>query len=181
MNCHQGSVPAYYINVQKVSDIQAALKFAKQHSIPLNVKNSGHDYKGRSSAPGSLSVWTYNIQPKMELLHNFQPAGCSAPSGKNAVTIGAGEGFAGVYAFGEANNVTVVGGSARTVGISGGWINGGGHGALSNTLGLGVDNVLQMKTVLPNGTFVTANACQNQDLFFALRGGGGSTFGESTH
>jgi FAD/FMN-containing dehydrogenase len=40
-----------------------------------------------------------------------------------------------------------------------------------------VDNALQIRTVLPNGTYVTANACQNQDLWFALRGGGGSTFG----
>lgn len=83
----------------------------------------------------------------------------------------------GVYEFAEANNITVVGGSSRTVGPVGGWISGGGHGALSNTLGLGVDNVMEIKTVLPNGTYVTANRCQNQDLFFALRGGGGSTFG----
>lgn len=91
--------------------------------------------------------------------------------------MGAGQGFAGVYEFAEANNVTIVGGSSRTVGATGGWIAGGGHGALSNTLGLGVDNVLQIKAVLPNGTYVTANRCQNQDIFYALRGGGGSTFG----
>lgn len=46
---------------------------------------------------------------------------------------------------------------------------------MSNTLGLGVDNVMQIKAVLPNGTLVTANQCQNQDMWFALRGGGGST------
>ncbi|KAL7820127.1 hypothetical protein V8C26DRAFT_427512 [Trichoderma gracile] len=39
---------------------------------------------------------------------------------------------------------------------------------------------MQMKVVLPNGTLVTANRCQNQDLFFALRGGGGGTFGVVT-
>lgn len=54
---------------------------------------------------------------------------------------------------------------------------GGGHSFASNTYGLGVDNVEQMRVVLPNGTYVTANRCQNQDMFFALRGGGGGTFG----
>ena len=44
-------------------------------------------------------------------------------------------------------------------------------------LGLGVDNAQQFKVVLPNGTYVTSNRYVNQDLFFALRGGGGGTFG----
>lgn len=57
---------------------------------------------------------------------------------------------------------------------------GGGHGIFSPRFGLGVDNVIQMKVVLPNGTFVTTNRCQNQDIFFALRGGGGGTFGVVT-
>ena len=47
----------------------------------------------------------------------------------------------------------------------------------NDSTGLGVDNVQQLQAVLPNGTYVTANRCQNQDIFFALRGGGGGTFG----
>ena len=54
---------------------------------------------------------------------------------------------------------------------------GGGHGVLSPNYGLGVDNVIEMTALLPNGTVATASRCQNQDLFFALRGGGGGTFG----
>lgn len=106
----------------------------------------------------------------------FVPEGCQEAVG-DGVTFGAGQGFLGLYEFAEANDITIVGGSSPTVGIAGGWIAGGGHSALSNTLGLGVDNVMQLKAVLPNGTMVTANECQNQDLFYALRGGGGSTFG----
>jgi FAD/FMN-containing dehydrogenase len=174
--CFQGSIAGYYIDVRQISDIQAGLKFADDTGIPLVVKNSGHDFKGRSSAPGSLALWTHNVQPAIKLDRGFTPDGCSAPAG-DAVTLGAGQGFAGVYEFAEANNITVVGGSSHTVGPVGGWISGGGHSALSNTLGLGVDNVLQMKTVLPNGTVITANRCQNQDIFYALRGGGGPAFG----
>lgn len=61
--------------------------------------------------------------------------------------------------------------------MSGGWIGGGGHGALSNQLGLGVDRTLQFKVVTPDGVLRVANDCQNTDLYFALRGGGGGTFG----
>jgi hypothetical protein len=48
------------------------------------------------------------------------------------VTVGGGADFVEVYQFAEANNVTVVGGSSRSVGAAGGWLTGGGHGALSN-------------------------------------------------
>lgn len=175
-NCYQGSVPSYYIDMRQVSDAQAALSFSNKTGVPLVIKNSGHDYKGRSSAPNSLALWTHNYQPALKLTKSLTPDGCTSPAA-DGVTMGAGQGFDGVYTFAEANNITIVGGSSRTVGATGGWISGGGHGALSNTLGLGVDNVLQIKAVLPNGTYVTANRCQNQDVFFALRGGGGSTFG----
>lgn len=69
----------------------------------------------------------------------------------DGVTIGAGQGFQGLYEFAEANDITIVGGSALTVGPAGGWISGGGHSSMSNLFGLGVDNALQIKAVLPNG------------------------------
>jgi hypothetical protein len=63
------------------------------------------------------------------------------------------------------------------VGVSGGWVQGGGHGVLSPVYGLGIDRVLEFTLVAPDGTYYVANSCTNQDLFWALRGGGGSTFG----
>jgi FAD/FMN-containing dehydrogenase len=116
----------------------------------------------------------------------------------DGVTVAAGHDLNDVYQFADANNVTVVGGSALSVHPTGGWLTGGGHSALTPTMGLGVDNALQIRAVLPNGmllvnmpgptnlpgTYVTANRCQHQDLFFALRGGGGNAFGvlmEATH
>ena len=47
---------------------------------------------------------------------------------------------------------------------------------LSNNFGLGADRVLQYRVVTPQGKYLTANACQNTDIFYALRGGGGGTF-----
>ena len=54
---------------------------------------------------------------------------------------------------------------------------GGGHGFFTNRFGLGVDNVLEFEVVLPTGTLAVANSYLNRDLFWALRGGGGGTFG----
>jgi hypothetical protein len=54
---------------------------------------------------------------------------------------------------------------------------GGGHGFYSNKYGLGVDNVLEFEVVTPSGEIVVANNISHQDLFWALRGGGGGTFG----
>lgn len=107
----------------------------------------------------------------------------------------AGTVFRELYQFAEDHGITVVGGSDRTVGPSGGWViasfqisirfktiadnfwQGGGHSMLSNNFGLGADRVLQYRVVTPQGEYLTANACQNTDLFYALRGGGGGTFG----
>jgi FAD/FMN-containing dehydrogenase len=162
--------------VRNVSDIEAGLQFANATGVPLTIKNTGHDYHGRSSAPGSLALWTHNIRPDIKLTEGFVPDGCQQSVG-NAVTFGAGQQFGGLYEFANENNLTIIGGISSTVGTAGGWISGGGHSQISNAFGLGVDNVLQIRTVLPNGTLITVNECQNQDMWFALRGGGGGTFG----
>jgi hypothetical protein len=64
----------------------------------------------------------------------------------------------------------------QTVGVMG-WFTGGGHGPLSSDYGMGADNVLEATVLLPSGELVTTNACQYPDLFYAIRGGGGSTYG----
>ena len=65
----------------------------------------------------------------------------------------------------------------KTVGCIGGWAQGGGHSPASRDFGLGADQILEARVVLANGAIVTANACENADLFFAIRGGGGGTYG----
>jgi FAD/FMN-containing dehydrogenase len=66
------------------------------------------------------------------------------------------------------------------VGYAGGYIAGGGHTTLAGLYGMAADNVLSIEVVTANGTFVTASSTSNPDLFWALRGGGGSTFGVVT-
>ncbi|KAL4985204.1 hypothetical protein BDW68DRAFT_148011 [Aspergillus falconensis] len=177
--CYQGSVSSKYVDARSVEDIQATLAFAERNGLRLVIKNTGHDYTGRSSGAGSLGLWTHHIQPPIKLEQDFVPEACTQAAG-DVITFGAGQQFSGIYEFAHQHNYRVVGGSSNTVGAAGGWITGGGHSMLSNELGLGADNVLQLRAVLPNGTYVTANRCQNQDIFYALRGGGGGTFGVVT-
>ncbi|KAE8323130.1 FAD-binding domain-containing protein [Aspergillus sergii] len=177
--CDQGSVPSMYVEMASVEDVQATFRFARENNIRLVIKNTGHDFKGRSSAPDSLALWTHNYRPPIRLQKMFTPDLCDGPVG-DVITFGAGQQFQGIYEFAHENGYRVVGGSSATVGAAGGWITGGGHSILSNELGLGVDNVQQLKVVLPNGTYITTNRCHNTDLFFALRGGGGGTFGVIT-
>jgi len=93
--------------------------------------------------------------------------------------MGSGVQWGEVYAAADQHNVFVPGGFSPlgTVGASGGWLLGGGHSVLSPFYGLGVDNALEFTVVLPNASYVTANKYQNPDLFWALRGGGGPSFG----
>ncbi|KEP47286.1 putative isoamyl alcohol oxidase [Rhizoctonia solani 123E] len=167
--CNQGSVSPYYITVKTAADVTQAFAFSKRTGVPLSIKNTGHDHAGRSTAPGTLALW-------INYSTTFVPEGCNQ-AGVPALTYGAGQDMESLYMFAEANNITFIGGSARTIGAAGGWLQGGGHSILSNTYGLGVDRVLQFRVVTPDGHALVANACQNQDLFWALRGGGGGTFG----
>ena len=67
--------------------------------------------------------------------------------------------------------------SAQSVGFAGGYIAGGGHTPLSGLYGMAADQVMALEVVTADGRFVTASPEENTDLFWALRGGGGSTFG----
>jgi hypothetical protein len=60
--CTLGAYPVYAVNATTVAHIQLAVNFARNQGLRLVVKNTGHDYQGRSSGAGSLSIWTHNMQ-----------------------------------------------------------------------------------------------------------------------
>ncbi|KKP02623.1 ent-kaurene oxidase [Trichoderma harzianum] len=177
--CFQGTVPDYYVDAQSVEDIQKSLQFAQQYKLPVTIKNTGHDYRGGSAGVNTFAIWTHNFAPDPVITENFTPDECPSPVGP-VVTYHAGQIGTHLYNSLQGTGYMIVAGSCPSVGPSGGWVAGAGHGIFTPSFGLGVDNVQQMKVVLPNGTYVTANRCQNQDIFFALRGGGGGTFGVVT-
>ncbi|KAL7752349.1 hypothetical protein RI367_002395 [Sorochytrium milnesiophthora] len=171
--CRQGNVPSYAVRAETPQDVQAAVRFAAERNLRLVVKNTGHDYAGRSTAAGALSVWTHNMK-QITLVDSFVVAGCgSKKTAVPAVTVAAGVQWGEVYRVVLAANRLVVGGSCPTVGASGGYVLGGGHSVLTPRFGLAVDNVLQMTVVTATGEHVIVSECQHTDLFWALRGGGG--------
>ena len=77
--CGQGSVPPLGVDARSAADIQVAVNFAKRHNLKLAVKNTGHDFLGRSTARGGFLIWTHNMK---ERLYNstFVPDGAPVTS-----------------------------------------------------------------------------------------------------
>ncbi|KAJ8487770.1 hypothetical protein ONZ51_g3951 [Trametes cubensis] len=180
--CEQGSVPVVGVEAHTANDIQVAVKFAAKHNLRLVIKNTGHDYLGRSSGRGSFMIWTHHM--KNITVHDvFRPSGSlSSEIFEHAITVHAGVQWQEAYNAANASRRMIVGGVAAggSVGAAGGWVLGGGQSLVSPVYGLGVDNVLEFTLVLANGSHITTNTYENPDLFWALRGGGGGTFGVIT-
>ncbi|KAK7951458.1 uncharacterized protein PG986_007186 [Apiospora aurea] len=170
-SCELGNYVRYAVNATSAGDIKAAIAFAKENNVRFVVRNTGHDYLGRSTGAGALAVWTHHLKDIQFLDSNDQ-----GYQGK-AVKLGAGvQGF-DILEAGRSKGLVVVGGECPTVGIAGGYTQGGGHSALSTEFGLAADNVLSWEVVTADGTFLNASRTENPDLFWALNGGGGGTFG----
>lgn len=176
LQCSQGAVPSYAIEVLDPSHVQTAVTFAAQNNLRLSVKSTGHDALGRSTAAGSLNLWMHRMK-NITFHDSFTPDGCDANASFSAVTAESGTQWDELYAAADAKNLVVVGAMSGSVSTGGGYLQGGGHSPLSPFLGLAADNVIEMKVVMADGRLQTANACQNQEMFWALRGGGGGTFG----
>ncbi|KAI1328685.1 FAD-binding domain-containing protein [Xylariaceae sp. FL0255] len=177
--CSPAGYPAYVVNATCAEDVKLSLEFAHEHNIRVIVKSTGHDYQGRSAAPGSLSIWIRHMQGPLKTLKSFRPKGCDFTIDTTAVTAAGGTQMGQLYDDLDLINQTVVGGGSKSVSV-GGYITGGGHSILSPHYGLAADQVLEIELVTPQGEILTANECQNEDLFWAMRGGGGSTFGVMT-
>ncbi|KAF8835607.1 FAD-binding domain-containing protein [Paxillus ammoniavirescens] len=176
--CGQGRVPVIGVDARSVADIQAGVNFAVKHNLKLVVKNTGHDYLGRSAAKGSFVVWTHNMK-NITYSPAFVPQGAPADERYDAMTLGAGVQWHEAYDAVNQHGRIMVGAMSygASVGAAGGWLAGGGHSVLSPTYGLGVDNAIEISVVLSKGEYLTVNSYQNPDLFWALRGGGGGTYG----
>ena len=132
----------------------------------------------RSTGFGSLSIWTHHFRG-IEYIPAFKPRDCPINGTVAAARVAAGEiGGEIQTAMGNHDSIVVTG-SNPDVGLVG-WITGGGHGMLSSSYGMGADNLLEATIVIPSGEALVANPCQNSDLFFAIRGGGGGTYGVVT-
>jgi FAD/FMN-containing dehydrogenase len=168
---------AYVVAARSTADIVAAVNFARDNRLRLVVRGGGHSYLGTSNAADSLMIWTHAMND-IVLHDSFVPQGCSG--GQPAVSVGAGALWMQTY-----NKVTTVGGryvqggGCGTVGVAG-LLQGGGFGSYSKNYGIAAASLLEAEVVTADGAVRVANACTNADLFWALKGGGGGTFGVVT-
>jgi hypothetical protein len=171
--CTMGNYAEYSVNATDIAHYQMTVQFAKTYNIRFVIRNTAHDYNGKSTGSGSLALWVQHMKSK-ELLHYNS----TSYSGK-AFRFGAGVLVQEAYEFADTRNLTVVGANQGTVGLVGGYTQGGGHGPLASRLGLAADQVLEWEVILANGQTVTVSASSPaySDLYWALCGGGGGTFG----
>lgn len=166
----------YAVAARNANDIAAAVNFARENNLRLVVKGGGHSYQGTSNAPDSLLIWTRHMHD-VTVQHDFVPEGCSrthAP--QRAVTVGAGATWMQVYdAVTTEAGAYVQGGGCTTVGVAG-LIQSGGFGSFSKHYGTAAAGLLEAEVITADGQVRIANACTNQDLFWALKGGGGGSF-----
>ncbi|QIG50525.1 FAD-binding oxidoreductase [Nordella sp. HKS 07] len=169
---------AYAVAAETTADIVAAVNFARAKKLRLIVKGGGHSYHGASNAAGSLLIWTRRMQT-ITTHDDFIAKGCEQAS-VPAATIGAGALWGRAYdeAARQAGRY-VQGGGCLTVGVAG-LIQGGGFGPFSKAYGLAAASLIEAEIVTADGVVRIANACINPDLFWALKGGGGGSFGVVT-
>ncbi len=171
---------AYAVKARNAADVAAGVTFARENNLRLVVKGAAHSYLGTSNAPDSLLIWTRAMN-RVTLHDAFLGKGCEgriAPV--PAVSAEAGAVWMDLY-----NAVTmqggryVQGGGCTDVGVAG-LIQSGGFGSFSKGFGTAASGLLEAEIVTADGRVRIVNACRDPDLFWAIKGGGGGTFGVVT-
>jgi FAD/FMN-containing dehydrogenase len=165
---------AYVVAAESAPDVAAAVRFASEHNLRLVVKGRGHSYFGASCAPDSLLVWTRRMNA-ITVHDAFAPAGSTAEP-VPAISVGGGAMWLHAYQAAAAAGRYVQGGGCTTVGVAG-LVQGGGFGSFSKGFGTAAASLLEAEIVTADGSVRTVSAAREPDLFWAIKGGGGGTFG----
>ncbi|WP_426419713.1 FAD-binding oxidoreductase [Bradyrhizobium genosp. A] len=153
--------PALFAVCETSADVQAAVRSARQHGLPLSVRGGGHDWAGRALCPEGLVV---DLSRMRQVIVDPQSRIATVAGGATAKDVAAAAGAHGLVA--AMGNCGAVGMAGLTLG--------GGYGPLSGTCGLAADNLLGAEIVLADGRCVTTGPDAEPELFWALRGGGGN-------
>jgi len=159
--------PALIARCVDVADVMTAVNYARDNGMLLAVRGGGHNGPGLGSCDGGLVIDLSRMKGV-----RVNPAGHTADVAGGAVW---GEVDHATHPFGCA----VPAGFISTTGV-GGLTLGGGIGYLTRKYGLTIDNLHSVDMVLADGSFVRANEKEHEDLFWAVRGGGGN-FGVVTN
>ena len=170
-SCSLGNYISYAVNASDATDFRKTIEFVRDHNIRLTIRNTGHDYNGKATGAGAVAIWTHHMKSMQTLDYRS-----TTYTGK-AIKMGAGVQTEEVYRYAHTLfGLVVVGAFSPTVGIVGGYTQGGGHGPLASRFGLAADQALEWEVVTASGDHVIASRSQNSDLYWALSGGGGGTY-----
>jgi FAD/FMN-containing dehydrogenase len=153
--------PLLIVRCADVADVISAVRFGRENDLLTAVRGGGHNGPGLGSCDDGLVI-------DLSLMK-----GVRVDAESRTVRAEAGCTQGGVDHAAHASGLAVPAGVVSSTGIAGLTL-GGGHGYLSRRYGLTIDNLLEADVVLADGRLVTASAAKNEDLFWALRGGGGN-------
>ena len=153
--------PAVIVRCADEVDVSRAVMVAREHDLPLSVRGGGHDWAGRALSDGGLVIDLTSMRA------------VTVDSDAGTATAQGGATTGDVVAPARSLGLAPVTGTVKAVGMAGLTL-GGGYGPLCGKHGLGVDNLLDARVVLADGRLVMADRENDPDLFWALRGGGGS-------
>lgn len=153
--------PAVIVRATATADVVAAVDHARDNGLELAVRGGGHSVPGFGTCDDGLVL---DLSPMNSVF--VDPAKKSARAGGGATW---GDFNHATHAYGLATT----GGIISTTGVTGLTL-GGGIGYLTRGCGLSCDNIVGAEVVTADGRILTANEYENEDLFWALRGGGGN-------
>ena len=153
--------PAIIAKCFDVTDVVAAVNFGRENNMLISVRGGGHN-------AGELGICDDGLVIDLSQIRYTHVD----PKSKT-IRVGGGCQWGDVDHAGYAFGLGVPAGIISTTGV-GGLALGGGVGYLTRKYGLTIDNILEVDMVLADGSIVKANANENEDLFWAIRGGGGN-------
>jgi FAD/FMN-containing dehydrogenase len=166
---HNGLIdkrPALIARCRTVPDVVDAVNIGREQATEISVRGGGHGVAGLAVTDGGLMIDLGAMK------------GIRVDPVRRTVWAQGGVTWKELNRAAACHGLATTGGVVSTTGIAGLTL-GGGEGWLMGKYGLTVDNLLAVELVTADGRVVTASAGQNQELFWALRGGGGN-FGVAT-
>ena len=153
--------PALIARCANAGDVAKAVAFARAHGLPIAIRGGGHNGAGLGSVDDGVVI-------DLSLMRDVE-----VDPDARTVRVGGGCTWGEVDAATNEHGLATPSGIIATTGV-GGLTLGGGLGHLTRKCGLAIDNLLEAEVVLASGEQVRANADENPDLYWALRGGGGN-------
>jgi len=153
--------PALIARCTSSEDVIAAVNLARDAELPVSVRCTGHNIAGFAVCDDGVVI---DLSPMKAIVVDPEA---------RTVRVGGGANWGEVNDALQPFDLAATGGFVSITGVSGLTL-GGGLGWLVRKHGLALDNLLSAQVVLANGRLVTASASENEDLFWAIRGGGGN-------